>query len=33
MKLIYLEVINTSKKWTQSLQNWALTAGQLHVKI
>ena len=33
MKLIYLAVINISKKWTQPLQNWALTAGQLRIKF
>lgn len=33
MKLIYLAVANISKKWTQPLQNWALTAGQLRIKF
>ena len=33
MKLIYLAVMNISKKWTQPLQNWALTAGQLRIKF
>jgi transposase-like protein len=33
MKLIYLAVINISKKWTQPLHNWALTAGQLRIKF
>lgn len=32
-KLIYLAVIHISKKWTQPLQNWALTAGQLRIKF
>lgn len=32
-KLIYLAVMNISKKWTQPLQNWALTAGQLRIKF
>ncbi len=29
MKLIYLATENISKKWTQPIQNWALTAQQL----
>ena len=33
MKLIYLAVMNISKKWTHPLQNWALTAGQLRIKF
>lgn len=33
MKLIYLAVGNISKKWTQPLPNWALTAGQLKIKF
>ena len=33
MKLIYLAVMSISKKWTQPLQNWALTAGQLRIKF
>ena len=33
MKLIYLAVLNISKKWTQPLHNWALTAGQLRIKF
>lgn len=33
MKLIYLAVEHISRKWTQPLQNWALTAGQLHIKF
>ena len=33
LKLIYLAVQNISKKWTQPLQNWALTAQQLHIKF
>lgn len=32
-KLIYLAVMNISKKWTQPIQNWALTAGQLRIKF
>lgn len=32
-KLIYLAVMSISKKWTQPLQNWALTAGQLRIKF
>ena len=32
-KLIYLAVVNISKKWTQPLHNWALTAGQLRIKF
>lgn len=32
-KLIYLAVTHISKKWTQPLQNWALTAGQLRIKF
>jgi putative transposase len=33
MKLIYLATENISKKWTQPLQNWALTAQQLSIKF
>jgi putative transposase len=33
LKLIYLAVENISKKWTSPLQNWALTAQQLHIKF
>lgn len=33
IKLIYLAVMKISKKWTQPLQNWALTAGQLRIKF
>jgi putative transposase len=33
MKLIYLATENISKKWTQPLQNWALTAQQLRIKF
>ena len=31
LKLIYLVTGNISKKWTQPLPNWAMTAGQLHI--
>lgn len=33
MKLIYLAVCNISKRWTQPLQNWALTACQLRIRF
>jgi transposase-like protein len=33
MKLIYLTVGNISKKWTQPVQNWALTVQQLCIKF
>ncbi|WP_149240312.1 IS256 family transposase [Dyadobacter sp. 32] len=33
LKLIYLAVENISRKWTSPLQNWALTAQQLHIKF
>jgi transposase-like protein len=33
MKLIYLVIGNISKKWTQPLRNWALTAQQLCIKF
>lgn len=33
MKLIYLVVGEISKKWTQPVQNWALTAQQLAIKF
>lgn len=32
-KIIYLAVMNISKKWTQPIRNWALTAGQLRIKF
>jgi putative transposase len=32
-KLIYLAVDNISKKWTQPLQNWAITAQQLSIRF
>ena len=31
LKLIYLATGNIVKKWAQPLQNWAMTAGQLHI--
>lgn len=31
LKLIYLATGNIAKKWVQPLQNWAMTAGQLHI--
>jgi len=33
LKLIYLVTENVSKKWTQPLHNWALTAQQLCIKF
>jgi transposase-like protein len=33
LKLIYLATENISKKWTQPLQNWGLTAQQLKIKF
>ena len=33
LKLIYLGTMNISKKWTQPLQNWALTTQQLYIKF
>lgn len=33
LKLIYLATMNVSKKWTQPLQNWALTVQQLCIKF
>ncbi len=33
LKLIYLAIENISKKWTQPLQNWGLTAQQLCIKF
>ena len=30
-KLIYLVVMNVSKKWTLPLRNWALTFSQLYI--
>jgi transposase-like protein len=33
IKLIYLATENISKKWTQPLQNWAITAQQLKIKF
>lgn len=33
LKLIYLATENISKKWSQPLQNWALTAQQLRIKF
>lgn len=33
MKLIYLATINIAKKWTQPLQNWALTVQQLRIRF
>jgi len=32
LKLIYLATENISKKWTQPLQNWAITAQQLYIR-
>lgn len=31
LKLVYLAYCNISKKWTQPLQNWSLTASQLSI--
>jgi len=33
LKLIYLAIENISKKWTQPVQNWGLTAQQLKIKF
>jgi len=33
MKLVYLATLNIEKKWTQPIQNWALTAAQLSIKF
>jgi transposase-like protein len=33
LKLIYLAVKNISKKWTQPLSNWGITAQQLAIKF
>ena len=33
LKLIYLATENISKKWTQPLQNWAITAQQLYIRF
>lgn len=33
LKLIYLATENISKKWTQPLQNWAITAQQLAIRF
>uniref|UniRef100_UPI00373FDE45 transposase n=1 Tax=Mariniphaga anaerophila TaxID=1484053 RepID=UPI00373FDE45 len=33
LKLIYLTTEHISKKWTQPLQNWGLTAQQLKIKF
>ena len=33
LKLIYLATQNIQKKWTQPLQNWALTVSQLSIKF
>jgi transposase-like protein len=33
LKLIYLAVENISRKWTQPLQNWGITAQQLRIKF
>ncbi len=33
LKLIYLAIENISKKWTQPVQNWGLTAQQLCIKF
>ncbi len=33
LKLVYLATMNIEKKWTQPLQNWALTASQLFIKF
>ena len=33
LKLIYLATQNIAKKWTQPLQNWALTAQQLRIRF
>lgn len=33
LKLVYLATINIEKKWTQPIQNWALTASQLFIRF
>jgi putative transposase len=33
LKLIYLATLNIAKKWTQPLNNWALTAQQLRIRF
>ncbi|NJN28529.1 MAG: IS256 family transposase [Cyclobacteriaceae bacterium] len=33
MKLIYLATEHISKKWVKPLQNWAITAQQLHIRF
>ena len=33
LKLVYLATLNIEKKWTQPLQNWALTASQLFIRF
>jgi putative transposase len=33
LKLIYLATENISRKWTQPLQNWGITAQQLYIKF
>lgn len=33
MKLIYLATMNIAKKWTQPLQNWAITVQQLRIRF
>jgi transposase-like protein len=33
LKLIYLATKNIAKKWTQPLNNWALTAQQLRIRF
>ncbi len=33
LKLIYLATENISKKWTQPLQNWVITAQQLYIRF
>ena len=31
LKLLYLGIMNASKKWTKPIKNWALTLGQLSI--
>lgn len=33
LKLVYLATLNIEKKWTQPLQNWALTVSQLSIRF
>lgn len=33
LKLVYLATQNIEKKWTQPIQNWALTASQLFIRF